>query len=1009
MSRALNKKIEQLQKQLENLKSRANAGSSAFFVSAENPKNNVRTQILSKESNFEVWKSIVVNELRGQGYEYIIDHTKQKPNDIDEEETERRRSLVYSYLLNRLSADYQRIVCQIGDPSKIMERLEQMRRPKLISAFFAVRRKWNILVFQKGRETMDEFIIRFDELVKQYETYEQMAEKEKRRNFAMAVEKGFRDIVRQYDDNSDEVTVDDLKVWALNEEAREKELQDREGKENTEDKNDGELHFSDRKNLKRKRDGSRSEGEKHSKKRNIDCRRCGKLGHGSWECKSRAWICYNCQQSTTNPDHYAETCWSNRSETRQRGRGGFRGRGTTRGRGGRGRNGPRGRGGFRGTPKFGSDDRSKYQWRKTEKERGRKDGRSPLKRDTEAYAVEKKTLAESEANMMAGNEEKIVFIADCAATEHVSNNPEYYNSSEKVTNKRMRSANKNSDADLIIERKGEIHVRGRKNNIIKLKNVLCSRRASRNLFSLRKIVNRGASILLNNTSIKILDKKNKVVKVGKFDGRFWWLEYDLVEPRKKSDRTTSEMVLCNEVVGSDHAYSKNESERGDHSYAKDELKELTFKDIRSSDDLRKYVNTVSEMKVHDLLQLDEERVKSLRDNIPLLWHYRLNHISKEGLQEAAKTIKELKGVTFGNEIVDCETCKMGKIKRRPSNTKRERRIDALALVHTDLMGPIEPTTFKFGNKYIVTFIDDYTRYAWTYAIYDKTQVHLALELMLRDARTKLGPDAKIREMRLDRGTEYWTADMRRVVEKENITYEICPPATPNLNGTAERFNLELGQKIRCLIFNSGFPLCMWGFALQFVVNVYNKTPHKSVGNEIPYEIFCKRPATIKYVRRFGSLCYVLKTGIQGKFKERGIQGFLVGCDSNQYRVIEPESGKVYKSKNVEFIESKTYGYMYGKKEKRTGITDPVITEEGKEWWYREEKDSTRESESLFDVRDSFVSMCSEQFRDDDEDENKDSEIYALQEIDAIERESEPKTFEEAELSEQRDQWSNARK
>ena len=81
------------------------------------------------------------------------------------------------------------------------------------------------------------------------------------------------------------------------------------------------------------------------------------------------------------------------------------------------------------------------------------------------------------------------------------------------------------------------------------------------------------------------------------------------------------------------------------------------------------MNAACEMKLSDLNELEKERVKSLRDNIPMLWHYRLNHISKQDLQEAAKTIKEMKGVKFGNDIIDCETCRISKIRRNPSNTE----------------------------------------------------------------------------------------------------------------------------------------------------------------------------------------------------------------------------------------------------------------------------------------------------------------------------------------------------
>jgi len=44
-------------------------------------------------------------------------------------------------------------------------------------------------------------------------------------------------------------------------------------------------------------------------------------------CSSKSWIRYNCKRTTTNPNHYAETCWNpmeeglNQSKPQARGRG----------------------------------------------------------------------------------------------------------------------------------------------------------------------------------------------------------------------------------------------------------------------------------------------------------------------------------------------------------------------------------------------------------------------------------------------------------------------------------------------------------------------------------------------------------------------------------------------------------------------------------------------------------------------------------------------------------------
>lgn len=56
-------------------------------------------------------------------------------------------------------------------------------------------------------------------------------------------------------------------------------------------------------------------------------------------------------------------------------------------------------------------------------------------------------------------------------------------------------------------------------------------------------------------------------------------------------------------------------------------------------------------------------------------------------------------------------------------TKRFQNTEALNLICTDFMGPITLGSFNFGNKYIITFTDDATGFAWAYLMPNKTNVH----------------------------------------------------------------------------------------------------------------------------------------------------------------------------------------------------------------------------------------------------------------------------------------------
>ena len=68
----------------------------------------------------------------------------------------------------------------------------------------------------------------------------------------------------------------------------------------------------------------------------------------------------------------------------------------------------------------------------------------------------------------------------------------------------------------------------------------------------------------------------------------------------------------------------------------------------------------------------------------------------------------------------CANCMIGKQHKDPIPKKRNRRaIEKLQLVHTDLCVPISPIS-NSKKRYIICFIDDFTRKAWTYFLVEKS-------------------------------------------------------------------------------------------------------------------------------------------------------------------------------------------------------------------------------------------------------------------------------------------------
>ena len=66
--------------------------------------------------------------------------------------------------------------------------------------------------------------------------------------------------------------------------------------------------------------------------------------------------------------------------------------------------------------------------------------------------------------------------------------------------------------------------------------------------------------------------------------------------------------------------------------------------------------------------------------------------------------------------MDCIRGKMTKTKKKGAN----RSLNILKIIHTDVSGPYSPTIY--GNKYFLTFIDDFSRYGYVFLIKEKSEV-----------------------------------------------------------------------------------------------------------------------------------------------------------------------------------------------------------------------------------------------------------------------------------------------
>uniref|UniRef100_A0A2N9G0L4 Integrase catalytic domain-containing protein n=1 Tax=Fagus sylvatica TaxID=28930 RepID=A0A2N9G0L4_FAGSY len=119
-----------------------------------------------------------------------------------------------------------------------------------------------------------------------------------------------------------------------------------------------------------------------------------------------------------------------------------------------------------------------------------------------------------------------------------------------------------------------------------------------------------------------------------------------------------------------------------------------------------------------------------------------------------------------------------------------RSSDILEIIHTDICSP---DMDSHGQKYFISFIDDYSRYMYLYMLYNKNEALDAFKIFKAEVEKQCGKQIKI--VRSDRGGEYYgryTEDgqapgpFAKFLQEHGIVAQYTMLGSPDQNGVAER-------------------------------------------------------------------------------------------------------------------------------------------------------------------------------------------------------------------------------
>lgn len=300
-----------------------------------------------------------------------------------------------------------------------------------------------------------------------------------------------------------------------------------------------------------------------------------------------------------------------------------------------------------------------------------------------------------------------------------------------------------------------------------------------------------------------------------------------------------------------------------------------------------------------------------------LWHERLAHVNNLTISKMKKLncVMGLEGARLKTQpkrsdrkIISCEACILGKHARVPTPLSNRVRAEVVGQrVHVDICGPIGVDTIT-GQKYFILFKDEHSNYRFIYFMKSREE---AYDHFLKCvARFRAETLQVVTCIVSDNGSEFTSNRMQTFFREKGIIHETSAPFCPQQNGFIERDNRTVMEACRSMLFHRGLAEKLWGEACNVAVYILNRVINAKTKEVTPHELYFKRKPRISHLRIFGSDCYVKKpekkrSGYQKKLEPRSQKFIFVGYEQDHtYRLYDPNSNQVYRSREVIFDEKR---------------------------------------------------------------------------------------------------------
>jgi len=149
----------------------------------------------------------------------------------------------------------------------------------------------------------------------------------------------------------------------------------------------------------------------------------------------------------------------------------------------------------------------------------------------------------------------------------------------------------------------------------------------------------------------------------------------------------------------------------------------------------------------------------------------------------------------------------------------------------DLIGPI--TESLYNNKYILSILDDHSRYGWILFIKNKSDTFETFYNWFSKIKNIF--NTRIKFIRSNNGKEFKNAKFYDFCKMNGIQQQFTIPYNPQQNGRIERFNGTIISTAKVLLKDTKLSRQFWEDAVATANYIHNRIPHHGIKNKISFD------------------------------------------------------------------------------------------------------------------------------------------------------------------------------